>query len=100
WKGSDPAVGRDDPNWKQGKVSPLVDLWWVMYGLVPLIGFATSAGFLTNLSDADLDRVAKRIDDYLVVNVGLALVGAATAVVYYTMIRQLAARHMAATGEA
>ena len=38
WKGSDPACDPSDPAWKNGRVSPLVNVWWVLYGLVPLLG--------------------------------------------------------------
>lgn len=100
WKGSDPDVAPNDASWKHGSVSPLVNVWWVLYGLVPIIGFATSASFVTNLGEFDAAEVARRFDDYLLVNVALALVGTAAAVVYLVMIRRLAARHMAATREA
>jgi hypothetical protein len=99
WKGSDPAVAPNDPSWKTGTVSPLVNVWWVLYGLVPLIGFATSASFLSNVGSFDAEAVARKFNDYMAINVVLALVGVATAVVYLMLIKQLAARHTTATGE-
>jgi Domain of unknown function (DUF4328) len=100
WRGSDAEVPPNDPSWKTRPVSPLVNIWWVLYGLVPLIGLATSASFVSNLGDFDAREVAQNFDDFLMINIVLALVGAATAGVYLVMIRQLTARHMAATREA
>lgn len=100
WRGSDPEVAPNDPGWKSRAVSPIVNVWWVLYGLVPLIGFVTSVGVVTNLGDLDARKMAERFEDFLLVNVILSIVGAATAGVYLVMIRQLAARHMACTREA
>lgn len=100
WKGSDPAVPPNDPSWKTGRVPPLINAWWVLYGFVPLLSFATSADLLTNINDFDARRMAQRVDDFLVINLVLGVVGVAATVVYYTFLRQLGARHMSATNEA
>jgi Domain of unknown function (DUF4328) len=100
WKGSDANVAPNDPSWKAGSVSPLVNVWWVLYGLVPLVGLATSAGFISSINNFEAEEVAERFDDYLAINVVLALVQVVAAVVYLLLIRQLSARHMGATREA
>lgn len=97
WKGSDPAVAPHDPAWRNSIVSPLITVWWVLYGLVPLIGFVTAAGLVSNFGSAE--TLAERTEDYLAINVALTLVGVVSAVVYLMVIRQLSARHMAATHE-
>lgn len=100
WRGSDPAVAPGDPSWKTGRTNPLFDLWWVLYGLVPVAGFVTSAGVFTNFQDIDAEALAERLVDYATINLVLSVVGIATTVVYLTAVRQLSQRHMAATREA
>jgi len=56
-------------------------------------------------SDADGEHVqtedlAKRVDDYIVLNVVLAILQIIAAVLYLLMISQLSARHMRTTREA
>ena len=99
WKGSDPDIAPSDHSWKQAPVSPLVNAWWVLYGLVPLIGIATAAGVFANIVNASLDDLAERIDDYLVINSLLGVASVAAAIVYLLMVRQLSQRHMRSTRE-
>lgn len=99
WKGSDPQIAPHDPSWKSGPVSPLINVWWVLYGLVPLVGFATSAGFVTSFNNFSTRKLAERLDEFWAINAALAAVLAICGVVYLLMIRQLSARHMAATRE-
>ena len=99
WKGSDPQIPPHDPSWKRGPVAPIVTVWWVLYGLVPLAGFATSAGFVTSFNNFSTRKLAQRIDDFWAINAVLAAVLAVCGVVYLVMIRQLSARHMATTHE-
>ncbi|MCE9623574.1 MAG: DUF4328 domain-containing protein [Actinomycetia bacterium] len=99
WKGSDPELTTGDPNWKAGRVSPLITAWWVMYGLLPLVGFATAAGLISGLQDVDNRDLAEQIDKYATINIALGVVGIGTAIVYLMLVRQLSARHMKAIGE-
>ncbi len=100
WKGSDPGVAAGDPTWKSGRVSPLITVWWVLYGLVPLLGFVTSASIISQFSaDNDLVSIAEQFDKYSAINIALAVVGIATTAVYLVLVRQLSARHMQATRE-
>ena len=99
WRGSDPAVAPGDPNWKQGPVSPLVNVWWVLYGLVPLLSFGTAVNVIGNFSAPDNQDRAQQLVDTAPISIALAVVGLATAGVYLVMMRQLAARHMRATNE-
>ncbi|MGD9999468.1 MAG: DUF4328 domain-containing protein [Ilumatobacteraceae bacterium] len=102
WRGSDSEAAPYDPSWKTRPVSPLINVWWVLFGLVPIVGFATAGGFFYgSLSNGfDAEDVAQRLDDYFVVNILLAVVQAVAAVVYLVFLRQLVARHMRATREA
>jgi hypothetical protein len=102
WRGSDSEVAAHDPRWKTRPVTPLVNVWWVLFGLVPIIGLATAGGFFVGGLSGGLksEDVAERLDDYFVVNLVLAVVQIVAAVVYLVFVRQLAARHMRATREA
>ena len=99
WRGSDPEVAATDPSWKTGRVSPLITAWWVMYGLLPLAGFATAAGLIAGLQDVDSRDLAEQFDKYASINIVLGIIGIGTAVVYLMIVRQLSARHMKAIGE-
>lgn len=99
WRGSDPELSAGDPNWKVGPVSPLITAWWVMYGLLPLAGFASAAGLLSGIQNLDTRDLAKQFDKFAIVNIVLGIIGVATAVVYLLLVRQLSARHMKAIGE-
>lgn len=99
WQGSEPATGPWDPRWKENHVSPLINVWWVLYGLVPLIGIATAAGMFANIRRTTVEDLAQRIEDYRVVNTILGLATVAAAIVFMVLMRQLAQRHMARTGE-
>ena len=37
WQAADPAVPPGDDRWRRNPVNPLVYVWWVLYGLVPII---------------------------------------------------------------
>ncbi len=99
WRGSDPSIAPNDPTWKQRPVSALVNVWWVLYGLVPLIGFATAAGVVSNITSTDEEEIAQRLVDFAAINIVLSIVGIVTTVVFLLMMRQLTSRHMQATRE-
>lgn len=99
WRASDPDVPANDPSWKQRPISPLVHAWWVLYGLMPLLGFVSAAGVLSQIGTNDMVDYAEQLDTYKWMNLGLGLVSACAAVVYLMLVRQLSARHMATTNE-
>ncbi|MDP2289791.1 MAG: DUF4328 domain-containing protein [Actinomycetota bacterium] len=100
WRGSDPDCGYDDPNWKKGPVAPIITIWWVLYGLLPLAGLATSANTISQLTNAgDMETIAEQFDKFATFNIAMAVIGVGTTVVYFVLVRQLSARHMAATRE-
>jgi hypothetical protein len=105
WKASEPGLEPGNASWRQAKVSPIVEVWWVLYGLVPLIGLFTSAGLISQLrnggssSDARLRTLAKQLDSHLALNVVVAILGTLAAVAYLLLVLQLSRRHRQATGE-
>jgi hypothetical protein len=102
WRGSDPAVAPGDPDWKKGKVPPLITLWWVLYGLVPILSFSSNANFINDVrSDTITTReLARRYRDYAPSSVVYAVIAMAATVVYLQLVRGLTSRHMQATREA
>jgi hypothetical protein len=104
WKASDPDIGPNDPAWRDQRVPSIVNLWWVCYGLVPLLGVFSAAGIvsqLRNTSDSDkrLHDLADQLHRYLPLNVAIAAVGMVSGVIYLLLVRQLSDRHMRATRE-
>lgn len=104
WKASTPGLAPGDDAWRREAVNPLVNAWWVLYGLVPLLGLFSAVGIVaqfrtTGDSDRVLRDVARQLDKYLGLNIAIAALGTAAAIVYLTLVRQLTARHMQATGE-
>jgi len=97
WKGSDPAASYD---WKRSRVSPLVNLWWVMYGVIPLAGLVTAAGVFADLRRPTLEDFADKMHDFALINVLLGVVSFFAGIVYLLMIRQLVHRHRETIGEA
>ena len=99
WRASDPGAMAGDDSWKRGPVSPLVHVWWVLYGLAPLLGFVSAASLFAQIGTSDMLDYAEQLEKYKWMNLGLGLVSAGAAVVYLLLVRQLSARHMAATNE-
>jgi hypothetical protein len=103
WRGSDPANVANDPNWKQRPVSPLIHLWWVLYGFIPIIGTALTAGTsIASLrgvaSSTDID-VAKLYTHNFVLQFVIAVLGIAGTAVFALLVQNLTRRQRALTGE-
>jgi len=101
WRGSDPDVPAHDPSWKRGTVAPLI-IAHLALGLVATVvglGLGLQAG-LAGFGNTDTESLGQNLSDkfgFVVVSGLLTLVAS---VVFLLMIRQLAARHMRAIGEA
>lgn len=100
WKGSDPQFGANDPRWTTARVSPLVTVWWLLYGIVPLLmiplGFSMSFGGVGGGSTTDL---AQQIEDSMGITALSTVAGVGSAVAYYLLVRALTARQVALTKE-
>ncbi len=102
WKASDPDLALGDQGWKRGPVPALFNLWWVLYGLVPLVALGTSANYIAQFRSGSIDNldVAEKLDRFAMINTILGVVSIGTTVVYLLMVRQLTERHARAIGEA
>ena len=99
WKASEPQPG--DDAWRQARVPAIFNVWWVLYGLVPIIAFVTSANYLIQFRSGSTEwvDVADKFDQYATINLVMSVVSIATVIVYLVMLRALVARHKTATGE-
>lgn len=102
WRGSDPDTAAGDPSWKQRPVTSLIPLHLALglAGTVAGIAGGIAAGFngvrVSGNSDKDL---AKQFSDRIASVTVSGLLSIAAAVVFIMIVRQLSARHMAATRE-
>jgi hypothetical protein len=94
WKASEPESGYD---WRRNPIAPIVHVWWVLYGLLPIAFFSvTFASFRVSSSTRDL---AKTLDDTFALSVASSIVQILASVSYLLLVRQLTARHVRVTGE-
>ena len=99
WKAADPEVPPGDDRWRQNSVSPLVYLWWVLYGLVPILFIVQGVTFDTASFSQDAQDVADAIEDQQGFMIGQSLSGVASAIAFGLLVRALTARHARLTGE-
>ena len=99
WKAADPDVPPGDDRWRQNSVSPLVYVWWVLYGLVPIIFIVQGITFDTATFSQDAVDVAEAIEDQQGFMIAQSLSGLASAVAFGLLVRALTARHARLTGE-
>lgn len=104
WKASEP----DDTHvsWRDTPVSPVVSIWWVLYGLLPLgiiiaqfnQGSGTvgsGGGGLASTSEALAETLEEQYGLTLVAGIGTL----AAAIAFIVMLRGLTARHRRLIGE-
>ena len=99
WKASDPEPG--DSTWRQAPVPAIINVWWVLYGLVPIIALITSANYVIQFRSGSTEwsDVADKFDQFATINLVLSIISVGTVIVYLMMLRALVARHKTATGE-
>lgn len=100
WKGSDPESGPNDPRWESSRVGPIVTIWWVLYGLIPLllipVGISTAFG---NFGGSTED-VAEQLADSMSLNIVSTVVSIGAAVAFHFLVQQLTSRQTTLTREA
>lgn len=99
WKASDPATPPGDDRWRQQRSSPLVFVWWVLFGLAPLAFLPALIQRYGSMS-LDTEDLADAIADATVLQISSSAVQVAAAVAWAALIVQLTARHRQLTGEA
>ncbi len=101
WKGSDPDSPAFDPDWKQRPNGQIVVAHLVATLTAVVVGFGLGAAgafsiIRTNSSNDVADNLSGRFG--LVIAVGI--IQLAVSIIFIQLVRQLAARHMKAIGEA
>jgi hypothetical protein len=109
WRASDPDAAPTDPSWKHRPASPLLQIWWVLFGLVPIVGVAIGLSDTwdalqtaaeNGFNETDVARAnAQSALDGRIGNVLVGLAQVAAAAIFMVIVRQLAERHMRCTGE-
>lgn len=104
WRASDSDIAPYDTSWKQRPVSPLVNAWWVLYGLVPLLNIITGVQAIASLPQL-LDEgesatvTAENFVDGFAISLVVSIASVAATVVFLLLVRRLTERHAACTGE-
>jgi len=96
WKASDPNSAED---WKRNPVGPIVHVWWVLFGLVPIAFISVTIGnFNFNADKDDLDTAQDVVDGFNITFAATA-VQVVAAVAFLLLVTQLSARHKQAINE-
>ena len=77
WKASDPTVPTGDERWRQSPVNPVVYVWWVLYGLAPIVFIAAGVTFQTGNLSQDSEDLADSLRDSAALTVAQGVVGVA-----------------------
>jgi hypothetical protein len=94
WKGSDPDVPVGDPRWKQSPVAGVLAVWWVLFGLAPLVLFAIrGAAAITGAGSQDVRDAADSLRDTVGVSVVSTVIAVGAGVAWILVVRGLSARH-------
>ena len=95
WKGSDPDTTHD---WRSNRVSPIVTIWWILFGLVPLV--TITATLSTFSLESSTRKQAENLVDGFNISIVSNLGQIAAALCFLLLTRQLTARHQQVTHEA
>ena len=107
WKAADPDVPPGSPAWRQGRDNPVIWLWFLIYGVLPLVfsvltiaqvgqfvfGSGTQFG-------GDTDDLAEYLSDSKGLIIGQSVVSILSAVAWFLVVRAITDRHARLTGEA
>jgi hypothetical protein len=92
WQASSPDVPAGEQRWKQAPISPVVWVWWALYGVLPLafipITFARLGGFSTETED-----LAEMVKDTAGLGIAQSVVSLGAAAAWIVLVRQLTSRH-------
>lgn len=106
WRASEPLRPDDPDVWRGAPVPPVVSIWWVLYGLMPLAIIVAQFGFGGDASStgsgglaSTTDAVARSIEDQYGLTLVAGITTLAAALAFIVMMRGLSARHRRLTGE-
>jgi hypothetical protein len=102
WKASDPSVPVGDERWRNGSVSRVVDVWWVLYGLAPIALLVLQGARAIgggSISSTGTEGLAEQVRDGFASSMVAGVLSLAAAIAYAAMVTGLSARHRQLTGE-
>lgn len=101
WRLNDPDVPANDPRAPSRTVAPIVTVWWILYGIIPMlmVPLGISVAF-SNLGGGSADDIAEQLRDNQSIQTVSAIVGLASTAVFFVLVKQLTARHTSLTKEA
>jgi len=94
WKGSDPDTTHD---WRSNRVSPIITIWWILFGLVPLVTITATVS--TFSIENSTRKQANDLVDRFGVTIASNVAQIAAALCFLMLVRQLSARHQQVTNE-
>lgn len=99
WKAS--TVDDGSEQWRRTPDNRLLWGWFALYGIVPLLFFATQVGSIagSEIGAGDVERVAKSLDDVSALTFLQAASVIGAAVCWILFVRQLTRRHVTLTDE-
>jgi hypothetical protein len=103
WKASDPGVPLGDDRWRDGTVSRVVDVWWVLYGLAPIALIAVQGARAIGggiSSSTGTEGLAEQVRDGFTASMIAGVLSLAAAIAYAALVTGLSGRHRQLTGEA
>jgi hypothetical protein len=98
WKASDPSVPIGD-NWRTKASAPLAVIWGVLYTAASLLSLAANASTSLNFGETD-KALAEQLTSDQSLEIVVACLSLAAAVVFAMLVRRLTDRHTQLTGEA
>lgn len=99
WRAADPGVAPGDDRWRSGGANPMVFVWWVLYGIVPLAFIPVLLEQFRSFNP-DMRDLAEMVQDIAPLQVASSAVQVVAATSWAVLIAQLIARHRQLTGEA
>lgn len=99
WKASDPSVPPGDQRWTQRAANPMVFVWWVLYGIVPLAFIPFTWGRMTSFNPS-ADDLAEQLLDDLGFQLAASAVQVLAGIAWVVVVFQITAQHRWLTGEA
>ncbi|CAN5718074.1 hypothetical protein BH20ACT4_BH20ACT4_13890 [soil metagenome] len=98
WKASDPSVPPGDQRWSQRAANPMVFVWWVLYGVVPLAFIPGTLDRMTSFNPSTED-LAEQFVDGLGLQLAASAVQVLAGIAWAVVVSQITAQHRQLTGE-
>ena len=102
WRGSDPDVPLGDERWKREPVPVVITVWWVVYGLAPIVLIALQgrAAISRGVESSDSENLAEAVRDQVGLSFASSALTVVAAIAWITIVRGISARHRRLIGEA